>query len=498
MSRGTVAVKAVLRKDFLQLWPIVVLCVLILFVRNVSFPFLGPSAVSIRTLIEIANGLACCTLLVAVIQQDALTGVRHDWFTRPISRGSLFVAKAIFIVVAITVPADLSLIAGSLLSDHPLSEALIEGAQFSLNWIAPLMMLAAVAALSNTLLQAAAMTLAAMTAAAILLPVSGSIGAANNGVYRPDVGWIAESFYLLLLMAASVAVLWLQYAERSFRRAAVVAVLATVIAACGPAYIRWGQVFAVQKLFSSTGQEHRIQTTLDPGCFKKIALDGLHIWGPDQLRRVGPNPIGFSTTLRTQAPVDWLVDVGAVKLDYIDNRGRTLATLWGVASYPPLGKSESHYWLLPRAAYDGLRARGAHARLTYSLSGLEPARTADIEADGSRHYINEMGFCGADVGRQELGGRGWAITADCLKFGPRPAILYARVKSDPGSDGFSTKADFRPSFLELLSVQRTSLPMWSKQPQGTPTVTLGTFRARAHFDRTFTVPGILGDEQCGP
>lgn len=498
MSRGTLAVKAVLRRDFLQLWPVVALCALILFIRNVSFPFLGPAAVSTRTLIEIANGLACCTLLVAVIQQDALTGVRHDWFTRPISRGSLFAAKAIFIVVAITVPADLSLIAGSLLSGHSLSEAFTEGAQFSLNWIAPLTMLAAIASLGNTLLKAAAMTLAAMAVAALILPISGSIGAGDNGVYGPDVGWIAESFYLLMLMAASAAVLWLQYARRDFRRAATVAVLATVLAASGPAYVRWGQVFAVQKLLSSTSHEQRIRTTLDPACFQPIIVDGLHFWGPDQLRRAGPNPIGFFTKLESEAPADWLVNVNAVKLDYFDNRGHELLTLHGASSDPVHGNIKGHYWLLPRAAYDSLRARGAHARLTYSVSALEPGRTIDIEADGSRRYLDGFGFCGASVGEQDASGRGWPITADCLKFGPRPAMLYSRIKNDPGSEGFSTKADFRPPLLELLSVQRTSLPMWSKQPSSAPTVTLGTFRARAYFDRTYDVPGILGGEQCTP
>src|SRR5262245_18945246 len=97
----------------------------------------------LRVAIEVANALASCTLLVAVIQQDALTGVRHDWFTRPISRGSLFAAKAIFIVVALTVPADLSLIVGWLVTGHSFAVSLSYGLQFSLNWVGPLLILAA-------------------------------------------------------------------------------------------------------------------------------------------------------------------------------------------------------------------------------------------------------------------------------------------------------------------------------------------------------------------
>ena len=497
------SVKAVLRKDFLQLWPVVALTAALLFVRNVSFPFLGPPTANLRTLIEVANGLACWTLLVAVIQQDALTGVRHDWFTRPIARGSLFAAKAIFIIVAITVPADLSLIAGSLLSGHSLSEALLEGAQFSLNWIAPLTILAAVAALSNTLLQAAAITLIAMAGAAILLPVSGAIGIGDNDVYGPGVGWIAESIYLLMLFVASAAVLWLQYARRSFRRAATLAAVAAVIAACGPGYITWGQVFAVQKLFSTADQEQKFQTTLAPGCFRP---DELHIWGPNDLRRAGPDPIRFFTTIEDTVPAGGSLIVGPARLDYIDENGKTLARLSAPRASPPPrdprrgtagSRFDSHYWLLPRATYERLRTQKVHAHLTYSLSLLEPVTSADVLADDSRRYIEGLGFCGAKVGAPGADTRGRAIHADCLKYGPQPALLSAVVKGDPASEGFETSADFRPSLLELLSVRRSPLYVWSKQ-SGTPTVTLTAFEARAHVDRTFTVPGILGGEQCVP
>lgn len=496
MSRGTTVVKAVMRKDFLQLWPVVALCAVILFIRNISFPFLAPAANGLRVMIEIANGLACCTLLVAVIQQDALTGVRHDWFTRPVSRGSLLAAKAIFIVLAITVPADLSLLVGSLVSGHSFIEALSEGAEFSLNWIAPLLMLAAVATLSNTLLKAAAMTLAAMAAAAILIPLSGAIGVGDNRVYGPDVGWIAESFYLLILMTASAIVLWLQYAQRNFQRAAVIAVIAMLVALCGPAYISWSQVFAVQKLFSSPKQEQRVETALASGCFPRLAAHQLRFWGPDRLRRAGPDPIGFSTTLEHAMPAGWLLNVDAVKLDYVDNTGRTLTTLQGVTTYPPESKFRTYYWLLPRATYNSLRARNVQTRLTYSLSALEPSNPADIEADGSRRYIEGIGFCGARVAEEEVGGRGWAIKADCLKRGPQRAMLSAVVKGNPMSSGFATSGDYRPSFLELLAVRRTSLPLWSKQPSPNPTVTLTSYEPRVHVDRTFTVPGILGGEQC--
>ena len=502
MSQGTLVMKAVLRKDFLQLWPIVALAAALLFLRNILLSQLGASMSGLRTAVEIANGLACCTLLVAVIQQDALTGVRHDWLTRPISRGRLFAAKAIFIVGASTAPADLSLIAGSLLSGHPLSEALVEGTQFSLNWIGPLLILAALATLSNTLLKAAGTVLAVTTFAALAVPLTMRFGPDSELIYGWGIGWITESIYLLLVLAATSAILWVQYARRDLRRSIAIAVIATVLAVSLPLLLTQRLVFGMQKLFSSAADEQKITTKLAPGCFPVESDDHPQTWVRVWGSHLGPNPVGFSTTLETTVPKGSLAMVGAARLSYVDGEGHTLMTL-----KPPSGNDPMHAvgattrtdrWLLSRAEYERLVAQRAHARLTYSVSLLEPTVSRDFAADGSRRYIDGLGSCGAGLSETRTeDSRVMAMVADCLKHGAQPALTALSVNGETSGPIPEVAVSFRPSWLELLSVER-----WTRgsnvQPPPVPTVTLSAFDAPAHVDRTFDVPGVLGGEQCVP
>ena len=499
VGKGTFVIKAVLRKDFLQLWPIVALAAALLFLRNMLFPLLTAPMSGLRTAVEIANGLACCTLLVAVIQQDALTGVRHDWLTRPITRGRLFAAKAIFIIVAITVPADLSLVVGSLLSGHSLSEALVEGTEFSLNWIGPLLILAALATLSDTLLKAAGTVLAVTTFAALAVPITMRLGPDNELIYGWGIGWITESIHFLVLLAASAAILWIQYSQRDMRRSIAIAVIATVLAVCGPLLLTQRQVFGVQKLFSSAAEEQKIVTKLAPGCFPLAGPDEPPIWIPGLSDYVGPNPLGFTTTLEVKVPQGSHVIVGASRLSYVDADGRELTTLKPVLARAPVrapgSSTNTDHWLLPRATYEKLVAERANARLMYSASLLEPALSADIAADGSRRYIEGLGFCGARVRTTEPGA-GRTVNVDCLKHGAQPALIAVAVKGEADNGHNETAVSFRPWWLELLTVQRWHQEIWSKQPSTVPTVIVTAFEARAHVDRTFTVPGVLGGEQC--
>ncbi len=483
MSQSTLVMKAVLRKDFLQLWPIVALAAALLCLRNILFPLLTLPMSGLRTAIEVANGLACCTLLFAVIQQDALTGVRHDWFTRPISRGSLFAAKAIFIVVTLTVPADLSMIIGWLVTGHSLQESLAYGLQFSLNWVGPLLMLAALGTLSNTLLKAAMTVLAVIAFAALLVPVTLTLGLDNDAIYGTGIGWITESFYLLLLMAASAGVLWLQYAQRKLWRSIAVVTVATVLAVCAPMYITQRQVFGVQKLFSSAAKEQRIGATLAPGCFSSSD-------------DVNESDAAFTTRLQVSVPPDSHLFIGATRLRYIDGEGRTLLKAGYTGDRTPVGgsRTEVDHWRLPRAVYDDFVARRVHAQVTYSMSLLEPTLSADLVADGSRRYLNGIGFCSArplDIDPSRL----WV---DCLKRGTQPAQVSLTVKGDSEGGHSDRPVDFRPSWLEFLTVQRWQLGIAKPERSGVPTVTLTAFEARAHVDRTFTIPGVLGGEQCVP
>jgi hypothetical protein len=78
-----------------------------------------------EALLSIFLPIAWAYLVAVVIQEDGIVGGRQFWMVRPISAGSLVLAKAMFIVIAIHVPdfiADCVVVAGH---GHPLVESLL-------------------------------------------------------------------------------------------------------------------------------------------------------------------------------------------------------------------------------------------------------------------------------------------------------------------------------------------------------------------------------------
>src|SRR5438876_3187335 len=94
----------ILRKDWRLLWPLVTalaaLQAVLAFARYEGGLFNGLPTVPMAFL----ELLAVATVIMLVVQQDPIPGVRPDWLVRPIRRRDLFLAKLLFVIVFVQGP----------------------------------------------------------------------------------------------------------------------------------------------------------------------------------------------------------------------------------------------------------------------------------------------------------------------------------------------------------------------------------------------------------
>ena len=107
--------------------------------------------------------------------------------------------------------------------------------------------------------------------------------------------------------------------------------------------------------------------------------------------------------------------------------------------------------------------------------------------DGRRAWRPGIGYCGAEFDRAQ-----GAVRVDCYKWGAQPALLVANTVGgsdiNPQTGG---PPDYTPAAIDFWGGRRHNVSLAS--PGGeTPRVIVTTYRARAHFDRTVVVPGVIG------
>jgi hypothetical protein len=202
---------AILTKDVRHLWPRILLFWLLL----VLSAWLDPASSRLRLAenfgyLAFACVLACATLILAVIQQEALPGDRQYWLTRPIDRRTLWVEKAAFVFLSVNLPVvavqTITLAAlGIPLGDH--LGALVWRQMFFIAFlILPSAALGAVARnLGQAFLVAILSVAGGLVFCAFLLPF----------VIVPIGVWAHSLLDASLSAVGAAAVLWLQYARRA-------------------------------------------------------------------------------------------------------------------------------------------------------------------------------------------------------------------------------------------------------------------------------------------
>jgi hypothetical protein len=218
----------ILTKDVRHLWPRILLFWLLLVLSAWLDPIYSrlPLAENFDYVAS-AFVLACATLIVAVIQQEALPGDRQYWLTRPIDSRTLWVAKAAFVFLSVDLPvvavqAITLAVLGIPPGDH--LGALLWHQMF---FIAFLILPAAVLG-SVTRNLGQAFLIGFLIMAFIVAVLLGMALANLIGLVIPVPIGVWELLDASLAAVGAAAVLWLQYARRATAIAGAVA-LATIL-----------------------------------------------------------------------------------------------------------------------------------------------------------------------------------------------------------------------------------------------------------------------------
>jgi hypothetical protein len=91
-----------------------------------SFPVLegGRTLYALTNVFPILGYLASSFLITAIVQQDAIPGIRQDWLVRPIRRRDLFLAKLLGVVLLVLAPICAADFSGALLNGFSLGPSL--------------------------------------------------------------------------------------------------------------------------------------------------------------------------------------------------------------------------------------------------------------------------------------------------------------------------------------------------------------------------------------
>jgi hypothetical protein len=194
---------------------------------------------------EILLLIAGAYLAVMTMHQEALPGDRQYWLTRPISRGSLWFAKAIFVVVFFNLPVFAGNLAAIVANGLSPASYLLPVIAKQLFLTAFLILPAlALASITRDLTQFVIGLFAVF--ALVLAPAlafSDFPASTNWGGFS----WIRSSVVAMIAMSASAAVLTVQYRQRRTLVSRAIAIAGVLVCAAAPGLGLWHAAFQLQR-----------------------------------------------------------------------------------------------------------------------------------------------------------------------------------------------------------------------------------------------------------
>lgn len=261
----------IFKKDVKLLWHFVLAAAGLHFISAgllyaIDHGDVGQPLRNVSLLLQICSLSASALLIVIVVHQDAVPGVRQDWLVRPVRRGDLLLAKFLFVLLMVHGAIFAADLAEGLTNGFPFTQSFAaagsRGVYLLLGLSIPML---AFASLTRNLSEAVIGGLAAFLGFAmlqILVNNRGQIGwLRGTGLF-----WIAESTMFAVALVGSTIILLLQF----FRRKTVPArwAMAVVALLFQLAYlVPWNVAFALERRLSP-----------NPGAGSSIALS----FQPDQ------------------------------------------------------------------------------------------------------------------------------------------------------------------------------------------------------------------------
>jgi pimeloyl-ACP methyl ester carboxylesterase len=509
-------VGAVIRKDVLSLFPLVLLAVL-MQVLDVLVPRLEVLP-QIAMYVPYVWFFATTLVMFGVFQLDSPASLVDDWLCRPVPKRALLLGKLALLFAVIYVPRAVAMFAADLSLGYTFAESLQEALLLQMNYqliAIPLIMIAAI--VTSNMIQG----LGALLALVIVVFVVPSLFLGEPGPLEPGVGdalslngmvWMAFAPGKLMALALTALSFWIVYRHRHILLGRVMLVVSTVVSVLTifvPLAFPWSAVYGVQKAVAPHDAaalqtvSKRLSLQHASACFPATNVGaltgdtvysaarqalGVNPWSADRLHDAGADGVTFITRVQTQGvPRGLRVKLAYVQAHYVDGVSGARIALRPAEAIPPgAGTTFSHQWLLPQAELGRLRKGKPALELTYSLSVLKPT-AHELPADGVRRSLTGVGYCSAT--HDTLNNR---IVVDCFNAGARPALVSAELLDIPSSRVDSASPDFAPALVQAPSSSRVELTLGRASLVEPPAVEITGWQLAGFVDAGVTSEGILG------
>ncbi len=429
--------------------------------------------------------LAIATLIVVVVQEDDIPGLRGDWLTRPVKRSETLAAKAIFVAGAVLIPGFMAGVVYALVQDVPLDVALLHAfgrtVGDSIGLVLPLFLLAS---MSSNIAEAAILALLAAGANYMLSPNARF----SSGIGAPmDAAWVTDILRLAVILAVALPLAVWQYRRPNrwiVRGLAAVGVAAWIALA----YIPRADLARINVAFSP-----------DPASGAAITLPMDAPIDPMILARVGPCRPGSPCAARfalpgaTGVPEGSRVILNASRVNVFDREERLVGAFDILNGGPPLSfsvaspVSSEAQRNRARAANEGVLSGQYMMEGDLTLTLLEPGKRVTLPIDGRPHFFRDLGSCRASSSEESPG----YVDIRCRAIGtaPNQMAVFVEGARQPRRCALDTSPLCSllaaPLWARLVVQQRPITSYVDRPGGGEPPETLDIqpYVARAHVVR---------------
>jgi len=492
----------ILKRDCVQLWPLITLTTAAQLANFAAWMELGhfnePDLLfTVARFLPAIVYLAIAGLITTVIHQDVIPGAGHDWLIRPIRRGDLMAAKLAFLVFTVHIPMFvLDLLHGAAIGApwrQSLLAALVHNGIILLILDLPV---AALASMTRNLTQVIT-SLLGIWLAVLACIVTGVI--IRHGTEPPFVSsgmqWMTPAFWSIVAVLAAVAIIPLQYFRRATRHARAITVAAVLVAPMA-SYSTWPGAFAVQQWLSpDPSLSGSVAVVFEPGA----GIPGNTASLPLFVRGLQPE----SLLLIDRATIHVISEDGKVVFD-----GGTTPGASGNNQVLAItsGESDTHAHqriMLPEAAFNIMKATPVRIAIQYSLTLFRLDASTSLSAVGASQHSRGFGWCKTKVDEEgddiELGclragasstcasivlenpanGRRNPATVRCVPdYAPYPAQVYPDSISHWGGS------------IQFRDVHRLAMYPVDGSQLSSARVDLKSYRPVAHFTRQLIIPKL--------
>jgi hypothetical protein len=485
-------IRYILRKDWLLLWPMVVLVAAIQ--AGLEWASFGAglfddnsTAIELLRPLMLAWYFGIAALTVAVVQLDAVPGVDQDWLIRPLKRGDLLLAKVLFLLLTVCLPMFAFDLTHAMAMGFPpvvAANALL-GKEIFLFMFFVIPALALAATTRN--MPELSLLCAALIVAYAASSAAGGFVLGVNRCPTCDSGlsWLQHLLQHIGVFCGALVILALQYFRRRTAVSRAIALFGAVVLVF--AQLPWHVAFAIQELVSGVaGTPITVTLTAVPDAVTvgargfetppaaaagRRATRALLRGDVDQAMQFIRGISGAAASAALDVPIlvsgvspDELLLVDRAEVQMVGDAGRLLYRGINIdeittALNPPVDGATVHQLLqIPRAVLTETDSQPVMLRVEYSLTLMKTVARHKLAALDGAFRSGDMGLCGTRLEQD-------TVALRCKQIGEKPFCYSATLYGPEGQHNptvLKCRPDYRthvPNSIEALNYEGVDLPV---------------------------------------